>query len=53
MIHPLTLGEGKKIFSDGPIPAAFTLAESIVTPSGVIIANYQRAGDVKTGTVGV
>ena len=52
MIHPLTLGEGKKIFSDGPIPAAFTLAESTVTPSGVIIANYQRAGDVKTGTVG-
>ena len=53
MIHPLTLGEGKKIFSDGPIPAAFTLAESTVTPRGVIIANYQRAGDVKTGTVGV
>ena len=52
MIHPLTLGEGKKIFSDGPIPAAFTLAESTVTPSGVIIANYQRAGEVKTGTIG-
>jgi len=52
MIHPLTLGEGKKLFSDGPIPAAFTLIESIVTPSGVIIANYKRAGEVKTGTVG-
>src|SRR5215203_5084576 len=52
MIHPLTLGEGKKLFVDGPIPAAFTLIESIVTPSGVIIANYKRAGEVKTGTVG-
>jgi dihydrofolate reductase len=52
-IHPLTLGKGKKLFEDGPIPAAFKLTESIVTPSGVIIANYKRAGKVKTGTVGV
>jgi dihydrofolate reductase len=52
-IHPLTLGKGKKLFDNGPIPAAFTLIESIVTPSGVIIANYKRAGKVKTGTVGV
>ena len=51
-IHPLTLGKGKKLFDNGPIPAAFTLIESIVTPSGVIIANYKRAGEVKTGTVG-
>lgn len=52
MIHPLTLGEGKKLFDDGPIPAAFTLAESIVTPRGVIIANYKRAGKVETGNLG-
>jgi dihydrofolate reductase len=52
MIHPLTLGKGKKLFDNGPIPAAFTLAESTATPSGVIIANYKRAGEVKTGTVG-
>jgi dihydrofolate reductase len=52
MIHPLTLGEGNKLFDDGPIPAAFTLIESTVTPSGVIIANYKRGGEVKTGTVG-
>jgi dihydrofolate reductase len=51
-IHPLTLGKGKKLFDNGVIPAAFTLIESIVTPSGVIIANYKRAGKVKTGTVG-
>jgi dihydrofolate reductase len=52
MIHPLTLGKGKKLFDKGPIPAAFTLVESTVTPSGVIMANYKRAGKVKTGTVG-
>jgi dihydrofolate reductase len=52
IIHPLTLGKGKKLFDNGPIPAAFTLTESTTTPSGVIIANYKRAGEVKTGTVG-
>ena len=52
LIHPLTLGEGKKMFADGTIPAAFTLTESLASPSGVIIANYKRAGEVKTGTMG-
>ncbi len=51
-IYPLTLGKGKKLFDKGAIPAAFTLTESSVTPSGVIIANYKRAGKVRTGTVG-
>lgn len=51
-IYPLTLGNGKKLFGDGPIPAAFSLTESTVTPSGVIIAHYKRAGQVKTGTIG-
>jgi dihydrofolate reductase len=50
-IYPLTLGKGKKLFDSGAIPVAFTLTESSVTPSGVIIANYKRAGEVKTGTV--
>jgi dihydrofolate reductase len=51
-IYPLTLGKGKKLFEKGTIPAAFTLTESMVTPSGIIIASYRRAGAVKTGTVG-
>jgi dihydrofolate reductase len=51
-IYPLTLGKGKKLFDNGTIPAAFTLIESTVTPSGVIFANYKRGGKVKTGTVG-
>jgi dihydrofolate reductase len=54
IIHPLTLGKGKKLFDNdkGTIPAAFTLIESIVTPHGVIIAHYKRAGKVRTGTIG-
>lgn len=51
-IYPLTLGAGKKLFGNEPIPAAFRLIESSATPSGVIFANYQRAGTVTTGTIG-
>jgi dihydrofolate reductase len=50
--YPLTLGQGQKLFAEGTIPMAFTLTESTVTPQGVIMANYQRAGEVRTGTVG-
>lgn len=52
IIHPLMLGNGKKLFGTGPIPAAFTLLESTATPSGLIFAHYKRAGAVQTGTVG-
>lgn len=51
-IFPVTLGPGKKLFEDGTIPAAFKLVESETTDLGVIFANYERAGEIKTGTVG-
>jgi len=51
-VYPVTLGEGKRLFEGGAIPAAFTLTESQVTTKGVILANYKRAGEVVTGTVG-
>lgn len=49
-IFPITLGSGKRLFAGGTIPAAFKLTDSKVSPSGVIIANYERAGAVKTGS---
>lgn len=49
-IFPITLGTGKRLFAEGTIPAAFKLTHSESTPSGVIFASYQRAGDVKTGS---
>lgn len=52
-IYPLTLGEGKKLFENSALPAAFKLTESHITPKGVIIASYQRAGDVTTADVEV
>jgi dihydrofolate reductase len=50
-IFPVTLGAGKKLFADGTIPAAFKVTESTVTPKGVIIINYERAGAVLTGSM--
>ena len=49
-IFPITLGQGKRLFDTGTIPAAFTLIESKISPSGVIIASFKRAGEVKTGS---
>lgn len=49
-IFPITLGSGKRLFAEGTKSAAFELTESTVLPSGVIFANYKRAGDVKTGS---
>jgi dihydrofolate reductase len=51
-IYPVLLGKGKKLFDNDAFPAAFKLTEICITPSGVIVANYARAGEVKTGTIG-
>lgn len=49
MIFPITLGTGKRLFTDGTIPAAFKVTESRVSPNGIFIANYERDGHVRTG----
>ncbi len=50
-IFPVTLGSGKRLFAEGTIPAAFELLDSQTLASGVILANYRRAGDVKIGSL--
>jgi dihydrofolate reductase len=52
-IFPVTLGTGKRLFAEGTIPAGFRLLESGISPSGVIVANYERSGDVKMGSFGL
>ena len=49
-IFPVTIGSGRRLFEDGTMYAGFRLIESRTTPSGVIIAKYARAGDVKSGS---
>lgn len=51
MVYPLTLGVGKRLFADGTLPAAFKVTESRVTPKGVFIVRYERAGAVSSGDV--
>ncbi len=48
MIYPITLGVGKRLFAGGTLPAAFKVMESQVSPNGVIIVNYERAGSIPT-----
>jgi dihydrofolate reductase len=49
-IFPITIGEGKRLFGDGAIPASFRLLESMITTKGVIVATYVRDGEIKTGS---
>jgi dihydrofolate reductase len=49
-IFPVTLGQGKRLFGEGTAAAAFTLEGTTTSPSGVVVANYKRAGEVKTGS---
>jgi dihydrofolate reductase len=50
-IYPITLGPGKRLFGEGTKPAGFRVLKSNVSPNGVIVASYGRAGEVKLGTV--
>jgi dihydrofolate reductase len=50
-IFPVTVGKGKRLFEKGTLPASFTLVESQSSPSGVIIATFKRAGELKTASV--
>ena len=49
-IFPITLGPGKRLFAEGTLPAAFSLQETKTSPTGVIVASYKRAGEVRTGS---
>ena len=46
VVAPIVLGKGKRLFGDGAIPAAFRLTRFATSPGGVLIASYERAGDV-------
>lgn len=50
LIHPVVLGAGKRLFGDGAIPRALRPVASAVSPSGVVLATYERAGAVEVGT---
>ena len=50
LIQPVVLGHGRRLFGDDAQPSTFTLADSTITPSGVLITRYARGGEVRTGS---
>jgi dihydrofolate reductase len=49
-IFPLVLGQGKRLFNGGTVPAGVELARSEVSSTGVIIATYRSGADIKYGS---
>jgi dihydrofolate reductase len=50
LVYPVLLGRGKRLFDGDEHPAAFRLASSRTTPTGIVIGRYEREGDVRTGS---
>jgi dihydrofolate reductase len=50
IIAPITLGAGKRLFGDGVPAGAFKLTEQRLTPGGWVMATYEPAGLLKTGS---
>ncbi len=49
-IFPVAIGNGKRLFGEGINPSNFKLLDSKTSSTGVIIATYARAGELKTGS---
>ena len=43
---PVVLGGGKKLFADGSAPRAFKLTSSRPSTTGVVVAHYERHGQI-------
>jgi dihydrofolate reductase len=50
LTFPVVLGVGKRLFGDGVAPAGLRLADATVSSTGVVLAKYERAGGVETGS---
>jgi dihydrofolate reductase len=49
-VFPLVIGSGKRLFSDGTVPAGLKLVDSTVSTTGVTIGTYEPAGEIVTGS---
>ena len=47
---PVLLGDGKRLFGAGTLPGGLRLVECETSATGVVIARYERAGDVALGS---
>ena len=51
-IFPVTIGNGKRLFGTGTKALGLKLVDSKISENGVIIATYEPAEPLKTGTIG-
>jgi dihydrofolate reductase len=49
-VFPVVIGSGKRLFSDGAIPAGLRLVDSKVSTTGVVIGTYEPAGEIAIGS---
>ena len=49
-VFPLVIGSGKRLFADGAVPAGLRLVDSKVSSTGVVMATYEPAGEIVTGS---
>jgi dihydrofolate reductase len=47
---PVVVGEGKRLFGDGATPAGLALTDIQTSTTGVTVATYERAGEIKVGS---
>jgi dihydrofolate reductase len=47
---PVVVGSGKRLFSDGTVPAALKLVDHKVSTTGVLLGVYRPAGEIVTGS---
>jgi len=50
LIFPLVIGSGKRLFSEGTVPAGLKLLDSTVSTTGVVIGTYEPAGEIVAGS---
>lgn len=50
-IYPITIGSGKRLFAEGTQAENFKLVDSKIGTTGLILATYEPAGKLKTGSL--
>ena len=49
-VFPVVIGSGKRLFSEGTVPAGLRLVDSTVSTTGVMIGTYEPAGEIPLGS---
>ena len=50
LTFPVVVGSGKRLFATGAMPAGLKVADVKTSGTGVVIATYERAGEIKSGS---